>query len=185
MLTAIDSFDKSIIRWVDSISFPPVIDSLFQLVSRIAYEVAIWLVFAAIVFVFTRNKIPAIAMVCSLIIAFVLVQDVIKPLIERPRPYNVIENLNLLVATRDTSSFPSGHTTGAVAAAVTFFRLSKSNLRYGLIVFAWLVAVSRVYLKMHYVTDVLAGIALGFGIGLLVSLLVRKWLERYRRSRHA
>jgi undecaprenyl-diphosphatase len=99
--------------------------------------------------------------------------SLVKQLVDRARPPVAHSSVDALVAIPESSSFPSGHaaTAFAAAAAVSAF---YPRLRLPLFAIAALVGVSRVYLGVHYWLDVLAGAALGAGMGLLAAYAVRR-----------
>ena len=91
----------------------------------------------------------------------------LKPLVARPRPCWLDESVQLLIANPTDYSFPSGHTLSSVIGATV---LTKANAKFGLaaIPLAALIAFSRLYLYVHYPTDILGAAVLGVAIGLLV-----------------
>ena len=90
----------------------------------------------------------------------------LKPLIARPRPCWLDESVQLLIANPTDYSFPSGHTLSSVIGATV---LTKANRKFGFaaIPLAALIAFSRLYLYVHFPTDILAAAVLGVGIGLV------------------
>ena len=117
--------------------------------------------------------IAAVGLVGSLLV----VNLGIKPFVHRPRPYTIIDGLILITRKPHDSSFPSGHTSAAfvVSCAITWC-LSRKKKWIGiiLIIIASLIAFSRLYVGVHYPTDVLAGILLGVGISIVTYLALRK-----------
>ena len=102
----------------------------------------------------------------------------IKEAVERPRPpEDDPARLDAVVRLPESHSFPSGHATTAFAAA-TAFAVLVPRFRVPALAIAVLVALSRVYLGVHFVFDVIAGAALGSLIGVSIALLVRRSLAR-------
>jgi membrane-associated phospholipid phosphatase len=95
---------------------------------------------------------------------------VVKETVDRARPPLVEAGLDPVGAIPASASFPSGHSATAFAAAAAVGLLAP-RLRAPLLALAALVALSRVYLGMHYATDVVVGTALGVAIGLATGWL--------------
>ena len=104
-----------------------------------------------------------------------------KPLLERARPCKFMENINLLVNCGAGLSMPSSHAANAFGQAAMFGLLIR-KIRTPLVVFASVVALSRVFVGVHFVGDILAGAFLGSVIGLTLAFfflkLERKYLKR-------
>lgn len=111
--------------------------------------------------------------------------SLVKDLVDRPRPALADPTFEALVATPESASFPSGHASTAFAAAVAVAVFCPRRLRWPLLGLATLVALSRVYLGVHYWLDVLVGSALGIGAGLLAARLVRRGAIALRPSASA
>ena len=105
----------------------------------------------------------------------------LKPLFARPRPCDLQPEMLTLVARPHGWSFPSGHTASAFAAA---FALWLQNRRLGVpaLVLAGFIGFTRMYLYVHFPTDILGGVALGLALGACGSLLAdkvsNKWAKR-------
>ena len=109
--------------------------------------------------------------------------DVIKYVFSNPRPFLVLDSVNLLFEHGSYDSFPSGHTTIFVAFASSFLFYSR---RLGLVMLflAFVMGVSRVISGIHWPIDILGGFLLGGGFALLVQYSYLKYQERYGRPEH-
>jgi undecaprenyl-diphosphatase len=112
----------------------------------------------------------AIKLLIALSLGFLLGEGLLKHLVVRYRPTYKNPDYKLLVKTPKTSSFPSGHTTSAFAVFGVFWGID-SGLIYIFLGIAILIAFSRLYLYLHYPSDVFVGIILGLICGRLVFAL--------------
>lgn len=108
--------------------------------------------------------------------------NVLKHLMERQRPCNVLENVHLLVGCTKSFSMPSNHAANAFAFATPFLFMTKNRLRYPLLFIAVLVSLSRVVVGVHYPGDVLGG-ALAGGLSAGAVMYLYAWAERRFRDR--
>ena len=128
----------------------------------------------------SRSRLPVGALVATAAyFGAVGLSSWLKNVFDRPRPSVADPAVHPLVAVPHSSSMPSGHATGAFAAAVAV-GLVHPRLRRPLVALAALIALSRVWLGVHYPTDVLAGAALGTGVAVLVWLAARRLIEIIR-----
>ena len=123
-----------------------------------------------------RRRLPFAALTALGAVAVVgLVVTLLKGVSDRARPPHADPTLQSVGAVPDSTSFPSGHSATAFAAAIVV-GFAYPRLRLPLLALAALVALSRVYLGMHFWSDVLAGTLLGVAIG-----LATVWLSRLAR----
>ena len=109
----------------------------------------------------SRRRFPLAAVLAAIsYLVATLLANVLKAAIDRPRPPVADPAIHPLVAVPGSSSLPSGHAAGAFAAALAV-GLVHPRLRWPLLLLAGLIALSRVWLGVHYLTDVIAGAALG------------------------
>lgn len=134
------------------------------------------------------------AMLLGLAIGAIITNCCLKILIARPRPYvdesSVFYQFWLLVGqnTESDKSFPSGHTTAAFAAMTALFLVGDKRVSWTAFIFAFLMGVARIYLCVHYPSDVLAGMIVGIIGGALGAVITyklpAKWykLQFYKRK---
>ena len=105
---------------------------------------------------------------CSLLLGFLITNVTLKPLVDRVRPYNYSDVIIPLGRIPVESSFPSGHTCASFACALIYVRMLPKKCGISLLVLAVLISLSRLYLCVHFPTDVLGG----FLVALFSSMLV-------------
>jgi len=120
----------------------------------------IWIILTLLFILSKRYRATGQLMFISLILMFLTCNVVLKPLIARVRPYDINTAVTLLIPPQTDYSFPSGHSAASFAAAYAMY---KSNCGYwkAAMVLAVIIAFSRLYLYVHYPTDVICGIVIG------------------------
>lgn len=140
------------------------LDWLMSFVSGLSDHGEVWIVLAALLLLLRRQRKYGVSTACALTLDLVACNIVLKPLIGRVRPFVFRPGLPLLVPPPGDASFPSGHT--AAAFAVVFaLKTAKSSLWLPALVLASATAFSRLYLYVHWPTDILGGILLGAAVG--------------------
>lgn len=149
-----------------------ILDHIMIFITTLGDKGFIWIA-AAIVLLFFKNqrKIGA-KVLTALIINTVIVNLILKPLIMRPRPFDVIEGLETLIPAPQDWSFPSGHTSSSFAAGLVLIMGLPSKYGIPAMPLAILIAVSRIYVGVHYPSDIIAGAIFGILFGLAADILV-------------
>lgn len=143
------------------------------LVTKLGDGGIFWICVAVLLLIFPKTRKTGIMMGVALILGLLVGNLTLKPLVARVRPYDVRGITDLLVPALSDFSFPSGHTLASFEAAVVLLIRDK---RMGIpaIIIAVVVALSRLYLFVHYPTDVLAGAILGTVFAILAVIVVNK-----------
>lgn len=136
-------------------------------ITKLGNHGLIWFGLTLVLLIIPKTRKIGIMCTLALIIDLIGCNLVLKHFFARPRPYMVNPNVHLLIPeVGDHSSFPSGHTAMAFTIASVFY-LNKFKGWQIIGIFAILIAFSRLYLYVHFPTDVLAGILIGIGCGIL------------------
>ncbi len=159
------TYEGSIFMWI--YHWPEWLRPLFYIVTQFGSG---WAVFVAVLLLWiTKRRIMAYVVTFASITTFAAV-ELLKTIIERPRPYIAFYN----VIARDPHAagfgFPSGHSAFSVLLATLLWGIVPKKIRFVLPCLAALVCLSRVYLGVHSILDVLGGVALGLLMGLSVKM---------------
>ena len=146
------------------------------MITKLGDAGAIWIILAVILLLIPKTRKTGAIVVAALAVDIVLCNGILKPFIGRIRPCDINTSIQLLVARPDDFSFPSGHTAASFAAVTALF-FAKEKYRYPALVLAVLIAFSRLYLYVHYPTDILGGILVGILCGVIAYLITRKKLK--------
>ena len=158
------SFEFAVLDWIQANLRSPIMDLLMTAITTLGNHGLVWLIPAGILLLTPKHRKAGVAVLAGLALEVVCCNLVLKPLVGRIRPCDVNPAVQLLVARPDDFSFPSGHT-GASFAAVSALYFSRSRLWIPSLILAVLIAFSRLYLYVHYPTDILAGALLGIMTG--------------------
>ena len=124
----------------------------------------IWIAVALILFLNRKYRKIWVFSIVSLIIFALAVNVILKPLIHRPRPFSELTDITLLIKAPKDYSFPSGHTAASFVMVYIFFRHIKKYF-IPVLITGILIAFSRMYLSVHFPSDILAGIIIGIFSG--------------------
>ena len=173
------SFDLPILDWIQANLGHPFLDFIMPWITILGDAGIFWMICAGILAITKKYRRIGFGMAIAMMIGLVVCNMILKPAVGRIRPYDFQESLgvtiNLLIDKQHDISFPSGHTIASFEAC-TVMMLGSRKLGIPATLLAILIAFSRLYLYVHYPTDVIASIILGtlFGlIGYLVSHRIR------------
>ena len=156
--------ELAVLDWLQAHLRCDFLDAVMPWISRICDHGEIWILLAAVLLLLWKHRWTGMSLSFALILDLICCNIVLKPLVGRIRPFLVNTAVELLTAPPADASFPSGHT-AASFAAVFALRASGSPLWKPAAVLASVIAFSRLYLYVHWPTDVLGGIVVGAVVG--------------------
>lgn len=155
-------------------------DAVMLFITHLGDHGAVWVVLALVLTLFPKTRRMGIAVGAGLVLEAFCCNILLKPLVARIRPCDLNPGIALLVARPRDFSFPSGHTGASFAAAAVLFR-GRSRLALPTLVLAVLMGFSRMYLYLHFPSDILGGVLLGIASGCAGDFLVKQLWERFRK----
>ena len=148
------------------------LDTILPMISSFGDKGIGWIVLSVILICIPRYRKAGITMGLALIFCLLIGNMTLKPLIARPRPYTYFPEMTLLIAPLADFSFPSGHTFASFASATALFLYHK-KAGIAAYILAAIIAFTRLYLYVHFPSDVIAGMLLGIFSGWLAYQIVQ------------
>ena len=184
-----EKFDLPILNWIAAHLWCPFLDAVMPVITLLGDAGIFWIAIAVVLLFFPKTRKVGLGMGAALLMGLVLCNLMLKPMIARIRPYDYqLEHfgvtIKLLIEAQHDFSFPSGHTIASFEAAVVLIKNSK-KMGIPAMILAVLVAFSRMYLYVHYPTDVLASVILGVGIAFLGCFLAQKIYDLFAAKKNA
>lgn len=183
MYEKILEFDFSVLDFIQSNFANSYMDAVMKVVSS-SYFFALWIVIGIILIFIKKQRLNGISLLCSLSITILLTEFVLKLIFMRERPFLLNETHTLIIPSPFGTSFPSSHTALSFTAAVVLLRVSKP-IGISAIAFAALVGFSRMYLYVHFPTDVIAGAVVGTAASILSVFAVGKIADKIKSKKQA
>jgi undecaprenyl-diphosphatase len=178
-----NGFELKILEFIQDTFSCRFLDVFMPLITKLGDHGIFWIAVAIIFLLFPKLRKTGAMMGVAMILGLLIGNLTLKPLIARVRPYDMpgVE-IQLLIEKLHDFSFPSGHTLVCFEAA-TVLMLQNKKLGIPALIIAILVALSRMYLFVHYPTDVLAGVVLGVLFGFVGCFIVNKTIECYKQRK--
>ena len=175
MIDYITNIDFSILYWIQDNLRNSFTDFVMPLFSNLQDGGLIWISIAVVMLFFKRTRYCGIAVLLAMGIDTLITEYGIKNVVCRVRPCNLVDDVNMLVEKPTSYSFPSNHSASAFAGAVAvLLTIKKKAWTIPAFVFSGIIAFSRMYVFVHFPSDVFAGILIGSTISVLVCYLMKK-----------
>ena len=176
------SFDLPILDWIAANLWCPVLDVAMPIITLLGDAGIFWIAIAVLFMITKKYRKTGIGMMLALMMGLVVCNIWMKPTIARIRPYDFqmeyfMKEIPLLAGAMHDFSFPSGHTIASFEAAVVI-ALNHKKMGTAALILAVLIAFSRLYLYVHYPTDVIFSVFLGTAFAFLGNFLAGKIMNK-------
>lgn len=184
MPEVIQRLDEQALVWIAEHVRCALLDPFMEIYTQLGNAGMLFIALGVLMLCFKQTRRAGFSALCAMLIGLVVVNLTIKPLAARARPWLVIENFVNLVPEHDPNSFPSGHTNSAFAFALAVcMSAPKRWMKVSAVCAAVLMGLSRLYVGVHFPSDVIVGAAVGCLCGLAGAWVVRKAWERFYMAR--
>lgn len=175
------NIDNSILDFIQNNLRSPKLDKIMSLITSLGNIGIIWMVIALIAISIRKYRKYGYIILGALLLCMIVGNITLKNLVGRARPFNANEKLNLLIISAPQDfSFPSGHTMCSFAAATVICYINKKAGVLAIIL-SMLIGFSRLYLYVHYPSDVLVGAIIGIFLG-YISIMLYKYIVENKRN---
>lgn len=171
------NLDGAILVWIQENLRNEYLTPIMKFITHLGDSGIIWIVLAVLFLVFSRTRKTGVLMIFSLLGSLLINNMILKNLVARVRPYEAVEGLHRMIEAQGDLSFPSGHTGSSFAAAVVIYLMCPKKYGIPAMILAVLIAVSRLYVGVHYPTDVLFGALSGTLIAWLICRIYQMKFE--------
>ena len=183
MLEALLNLDGGILLIIQEYIRNPILNPIVVFITSLGDEGLIWIVATILLLIPKKTRKIGVMSALALLGSLIINNNIIKNIVARPRPYARLEDLTILIPKPGEYSFPSGHTSSSFAAGVVFFRNLPKKWGVPALVLAILIGLSRMYVGVHYPTDVLAGMIVGTLLAIGAEYLVFKGIEIWKKKK--
>lgn len=187
------AIELHILDWIQTLH-TPFLDAFMSAFTKLGDAGIVWILLALILLLVPKTRKMGLVLMAALLVDVILCNGILKNWVARTRPFDVNTAISLLVPRPHDFSFPSGHTAASFASIAALYLVNRDSARLGIparlskilwkaaLVVGCLLALSRLYLYVHFPTDILGGILVGILSGYL-GYQIYVWLESKRMDK--
>ena len=190
-MEALLQMDAGILLWIQEYLRNDFLDPIMKFITHLGDDGILWIGLLVILLCIPKTRKTALLGAASLLLTFIITNLCLKPFIARVRPYEVIEGLTRIIEKQSDRSFPSGHTANSMAVGVMLWMISQKYEKLGdkklyfpkaagwfFLILSILIGLSRLYVGVHYPTDVLGGALIAIADVMIVFGVYKMFLKR-------
>ena len=172
------SFDLPILDWIQANLTSPLMDTVMPIITMFGDEGIFWIAWAVLLLFFRKTRRTGLGMGFAMMLGLLICNVILKPLVGRIRPYDFQLQeygvvIKLLIDGLSDFSFPSGHTIASFEAC-TVLLLNDKRMGIPATILAIAIAFSRLYLYVHYPTDVIFSVFAGILFGFIGNVIAQR-----------
>lgn len=182
MLETLLSLDGGFLLFLQEYVRNPILNSIMIFITSLGDGGILWIAATIILLIPKKTRKVGIMSAVALLGSLIINNNIIKNIVQRPRPFVTFTDLQIIISTPSEFSFPSGHTSSSFAAAAVFYRHLPKKLGLPSVILAGLIGFSRLYVGVHYPTDVIAGVIMGILLSYLAEFLVNFFAKKLKKA---
>lgn len=182
MLQTLLNIDGGFLLFIQENVRNPILDNIMIFITSLGDGGFIWIAATILLLIPKKTRKVGIMSAVALLLSLIVNNNIVKNLVQRPRPYMTFTDLQILIPTPSEFSFPSGHTSSSFAAAGVFYTNLPKKIGVPAVILAGLIGLSRLYVGVHYPTDVIAGILMGIFLSYCAEILVNLVAKKLKKA---
>lgn len=182
MLETLLNLDGGFLLFLQESVRNPILDNLMIFITSLGNGGMIWIVATIVLLIPKKTRKAGVMSAVALLGSLIINNNIVKNIVQRPRPFVTFTDLQIIIPTPSEFSFPSGHTSSSFAAAAVFYRHLPKKLGLPAVILAGLIGFSRLYVGVHYPTDVIAGVLMGILLSYLAEYLVNLFVKKLKKA---
>ena len=182
MLETLLNLDGGFLLFLQESVRNPILDNIMIFITSLGNGGMIWIAATIALLIPKKTRKAGIMSAVALLGSLIINNNIVKNIVQRPRPFVTFTDLQIIIPTPSEFSFPSGHTSSSFAAAAVFYRHLPKKLGLPAVILAGLIGFSRLYVGVHYPTDVIAGVLMGILLSYLAEYLVNLFVKKLKKA---
>lgn len=183
ILQQLNTWDGQILLFIQNHLRSEVLNPIVIAVTNLGNAGIFWIVLSVILLFPKKTRRAGFLSLLALLGSLCVTNFLLKNYVARVRPYEVVQGLQCLIPAQKDWSFPSGHASASFASAVVIYRSCHRGIGVPALILAFAISLSRLYVGVHYPSDVIAGMIIGTLIALILFWIFgeKKYKARARR----